>query len=127
MESSGCFDCHRLGDRGSRVGPNLSDVGGRRTPEQFGKSLVAPDDEVLPENRSVRLVTRDGASVTGRLLNQDAISVQLITPKEELKTYLKDGLREYTILDKGLMPRFGKLTEPQIVDVVSYLGSLKGN
>ena len=89
---------------------------------------MAPDDEVLPENRSVRLVTREGAAVTGRLLNQDAISVQLITPGEELKTYLKDGLREYSIVDKGLMPSAqGKLTDQQIADVVGYLGSLKTN
>ncbi len=96
--------------------------------DQLRQALVAPDDEVLPENRSVRLVTRDGAAVTGRLLNQDAISVQLITSSEELKTYPKDGLREYAILDKGLMPSVrGKLTDPQVADVVSYLGSLKGN
>ena len=108
------------------MGPDLSDVGGRRTPELLRQSLVAPDDEVLPENRHVRVVTREGSSVTGRLLNHDAISVQLLTPKEELKTYLKEGLREFTILDKGLMPA-AKLTEPQIADVVSYLSSLKAN
>ncbi len=128
VESGGCFDCHRIGDRGSRVGPNLSDIGDRRTPEQLRQALVAPDDEVLPENRSVRVVTREGAAITGRLLNQDAISVQLITPSEELKTYLKDGMREYSIVDKGLMPSAqGKLTDQQIADVVSYLGSLKAN
>ena len=128
VESGGCFDCHRIADRGSRVGPNLSDIGDRRTPEQLRQALVAPDDEVLPENRSVRVVTREGAAITGRLLNQDAISVQLITPTEELKTYLKDGMREYSIVDKGLMPSAqGKLTDQQIADVVSYLGSLKAN
>ena len=126
VESSGCFDCHRIGDRGSRVGPNLSDIGSRRTPEVIKQSLIAPDDEVLPENRSVRLVPREGTAITGRLLNQDAISVQLITPKDELKTYMRDGLREFTILDKGLMPSVqGKWTDPQLADVVSYLGSLK--
>jgi len=128
VESGGCFDCHRIGDRGSRVGPNLSDIGDRRTPEQLRQALVAPDDEVLPENRSVRVVTREGAAITGRLLNQDAISVQLITPSEELRTYLKDGMREYSIVDKGLMPSAqGKLTDQHIADVVSYLSSLKAN
>jgi putative heme-binding domain-containing protein len=126
IESSGCFDCHRIGDRGSRLGPDLTDIGSRRTPERLQRSLVAPDEEVAFDTRFVRLVTNDGAVVTGRLLNQDAISVQLMTPKDELKTYMRANLREYTILDKGLMPSVeGKLTAQQIADVVAYLGSLK--
>ena len=128
VESSGCFDCHRIGDRGSRLGPDLSDIGSRRIPDRLKQALVVPDEEVLPENRFVRFVTKDGATITGRLLNQDAISVQLINPKEELKSYLRANLREYTIVDKGLMPPAeGKLTEQQVADIVSYLSSLKGS
>jgi putative heme-binding domain-containing protein len=127
VESSGCFDCHRIGDRGSRLGPDLSDIGSRRTSERLRQALAAPDEEVLPENRFVRFLTRDGATVTGRLLNQDAISVQLINPKEELKSFLRANLREYTIVDKGLMPSVqDKLTEQQVADIVTYLSSLKG-
>lgn len=126
MESAGCFDCHRIGDRGSRVGPDLSDVGARRTPEVLRQALLAPDDEVLPENRSVRVVTRDGVTTEGRLLNQDAFSVQMLSAKDELRTYLKDNLREYSILDKGLMPSAqGKLTDAQLADVLAYLTSLR--
>jgi len=67
-------------------------------------------------------------TVTGRLLNQDAISVQLITPKEELKSYLRSNIRDFAVLDKGLMPSSqGKLTDQEIADVVAYLSSLKGN
>jgi putative heme-binding domain-containing protein len=126
VESSRCFDCHRIRDRGSRLGPNLSDIGGRRTPDRLRQALVAPDEEVTPENRFVRLVTKHGDTITGRLLNQDAFSVQLITPKEELKTYLRAALREFAIVDKGLMPSVqGKLTDQQIADIVAYLASLK--
>jgi hypothetical protein len=89
---------------------------------------VAPDEEVVPDNRFVRIVTKEGTTVTGKLLNQDAISVQLMNPKEELKTYLRANLREYTIIDKGLMPSVeGKLTAQQVADIVSYLSSLKGS
>ncbi len=127
VESSGCFDCHRIADRGSRLGPNLSEIGARRTPDGLQQALLAPDEEVIAENRFVRVVTKDGTTVTGKLLNQDAISVQLMTPKEELKTYLRANLREYTIVDKGLMPSVqGKLTAQQVADIVAYLSSLKG-
>jgi putative heme-binding domain-containing protein len=126
MESNSCFDCHRIRDRGSRLGPNLSDIGARRTPDALRQALLAPDAEVAAENRFVRLVTAQGGPVTGRLLNQDAFSVQLITPAEELKTYMRSALREFAIVDKGLMPSVeGKLTEPQIADIVAYLSSLK--
>jgi putative heme-binding domain-containing protein len=126
VASSGCFDCHRIGDRGSRLGPDLTDIGGRRTPERLQRALIAPDEEVAFDTRFVRVVTKDGTAVTGRLLNQDAISVQMMTPKDELKTYMRANLREYAILDKGLMPSVeGKLSPQQIADVVAYLSSLK--
>jgi len=126
VESGGCFDCHRIDDRGSRLGPNLSHIGGRRTPERLRQALVAPDEEVVADNRFVRIVTKDGATVTGKLLNQDAVSVQMMNPKEELKTYLRTNIREFTIIDKGLMPSVeGKLNAQQVADVVSYLSSLK--
>ena len=126
MESSGCFDCHRIADRGSRFGPDLSNIGDRRTPDRLRLALVDPDKEVVPENRFVSIVTKDGAKITARLLNQDSTSVQVMTQKEELKTYLRASLREYTIVDKGLMPSVqGKLTDQQVGDVVSYLSSLQ--
>jgi len=128
VESSGCFDCHRVEDRGSRLGPNLSSIGSRRTATRLRDALVDPDAEVIADNRYVRIVTKDGTSVTGKLLNQDAVSVQLMNPKEELKTYLRANPREFTILDKGLMPSVqGKLSDQQVADIVSYLSALKGS
>jgi putative heme-binding domain-containing protein len=124
--ANGCFDCHRIGDRGSRVGPDLSDMGQLRKPDQLERALVAPDQEVLPEHRAVRFVTPNGTVVSGRLLNQDAFSVQLITGKEELKSYPRAGLREFAILDTGLMPSVqGKLSQQQVADLVAYLLTLK--
>ena len=127
VESNKCFDCHRIGDAGSRLGPDLSEIGKLRTPELLRRAIVSPDSEVLPEHRFVRVVTKDGATVVGKLLNQDAFSIQLMNKDEQLKSYLKSNLREHTILDKGLMPSYeGKLSAQQIADVVSYLESLKG-
>jgi putative heme-binding domain-containing protein len=126
VEASGCLNCHRIGDKGSHLGPDLSDIGDRRTPERLQRSIVAPDEEVLPENRFVRVVAKDGKTTTGRLLNHDAFSVQLIDPNEQLRSFQLSSIREYVILDKGLMPSFqGKLTDQNIADIVAHLSSLK--
>jgi len=127
VESSKCLDCHRIGDTGSRTGPDLSDVGTLRPLDLLARALTNPDADVYPDQRSMRVVTREGVTVVGRLLNQDAFSIQLMTPNEQLKAYTKNTLREYTIVDKGLMPSYqGKLTDAEITDLVTYLASLKG-
>jgi putative heme-binding domain-containing protein len=126
VASSGCLNCHRIGDTGSRLGPNLSEIGSRRTPDRLQSSLLAPDEEVLPENRFVSVVLKDGTTVRGRLLNHDALSVQMMDPKEQLRSFRTADMRGYTILTKGLMPSFeNKLSAQQVADVVAYLGSLK--
>ena len=57
------------------------------------------------------VVTKDGATIVGRLLNQDAFSIQLMNADEQLKSYSRSNLREHTIVTKGLMPSYeGKLT-----------------
>ena len=128
VASSGCLNCHRIGDTGSRLGPDLSDIGDRRTPERLQRSLVAPDEEVLPENRFVSVVLKDGTTVRGRLLNHDALSVQLIDPKQQLRSIQTKDMRGYTILTQGLMPSFeNKLSAQDLADVVAYLSSLKGS
>jgi putative heme-binding domain-containing protein len=128
FESTGCMNCHRVSDKGSRMGPNLSDIGDKRTPERLKSSIAAPDEEVLPENRFVSVQLKDGTTVRGRLLNHDALSVQLIDSKEQLRSFQNSEIKGYTILEKGLMPSFaGKLSDPQVADVVAYLSSLKGS
>jgi len=126
VASSGCLNCHRIGDGGSRMGPGLSDIGDRRTPERLQRSIVAPDEEVLPENRFVSVVLKDGTTVRGRLLNHDALSVQFIDPKEQLRSIQTKDMTGYTILTKGLMPSFeNKLSAQDVADVVAYLETLK--
>jgi len=123
-----CLNCHRVNAKGSRVGPDLSDIGKvRRFPDQLERSILEPDAETLPPNRTVRLVTKDGATNSGRLLNHDTFSVQIIDSKEQLVSILKSNLREFTFAGKSPMPSYrDKLSSSEITDLVSYLISLRG-
>jgi putative heme-binding domain-containing protein len=121
-----CATCHRVGAAGSRLGPDLTEIGQRRRAAELETSLVDPDAEVLGNNRFYRAVLKDGTTVTGRLLNLDTFSVQLLDSKEQLRSFVKSDLREHGFVEKSPMPTFkDKLTAQEIADVVSYLVSLK--
>ena len=124
--SGQCERCHRVGSKGARVGPDLSDVGARLAPVDLLASLVRPDERVLPEHWYVRAVTRDGRTITGRRLNEDSYSVQLIDSQDHLVGLLKEELRDYQLIRRSSMPSYeGKFTRDQLRDVVAYLASLK--
>src|SRR6516162_9251704 len=75
-----CLSCHRLNGNGSRTGPDLSDIGLPRPAGGVGPgfggtaagnaknleiALLDPDAEIAISNRSVRVVTKAGATLTG--------------------------------------------------------------
>jgi cytochrome c oxidase cbb3-type subunit III len=122
-----CTSCHRVGARGPRAAPDLSDVGANRSAASLVRSLTDPSSQMMPINRPVRAVTRDGTVINGRRLNEDTYTVQLIDDRERLVSLTKADLREFTIVTVSPMPSYtGTLTEDELADVVSYLLSLKG-
>ncbi len=140
-----CQSCHRINGTGGWWGPDLSDIGvprgggrgggggGKQAPaptlnvDALRTSILDPDAEVALTNRQVRIVTKDGNTVTGRLLNHDNFTVQFIDPYGKLRSYQKSDLKESTVLTKGLMPSYkDRLTSQEVADVVAYLATLKG-
>ena len=122
-----CATCHRVNGNGSRIGPDLTDIGNLRKPEQLEKSILDPDAEIDRQNRTYRVVTRTGETISGRLLNLDAFSIQLLDSKERLRSFTKSDLKEWAFVERSPMPSFkDKLSAQELADVVSYLLSLKG-
>jgi len=124
--SGGCTSCHRVGPSGSRVGPDLTDVGSRRSAVEIERALVDPAAEVAPANRSYRVVLKDGTTVTGRLLGHDTFSVQLLDSREQLRSFAKSDLRELGFVATPMPSYRATMTPQEIADVVSYLSSLRG-
>ena len=123
----GCLACHRIDQKGSRVGPDLSLIGRTRTAKALEQSILEPDALVLPEYLYCKAVTRDGVTITGRRLNEDPNTVQLIDTNERLIGLNKSDLREYTLLRTSSMPSYrDKLTPAEIGDIVKYLTTRKG-
>jgi putative heme-binding domain-containing protein len=121
-----CASCHRVNGVGSRLGPDLSRIGQLRRAAELETSLVDPGAEVLPTNRFYRVVTKNGTTVTGRLLNHDTFTVQMMDSKEELRTFRKDDLKEQAFAPTPMPSYENQLAPQELADVVTYLVTLKG-
>ena len=122
-----CTSCHAVNGKGPRVAPDLGDIGALRTPDILHQTLLNPVGTMLPVNRPVRAVTKDGKVVTGRRLNEDTYSVQLIDEQEHLRSFAKSDLTEYTVLKTTTMPSYkDKLSAQELADIEAYLLTLKG-
>jgi putative heme-binding domain-containing protein len=122
-----CTTCHRVNGTGARLGPDLSNVGQLRRAVELETSLLDPGKEIFYTNRTYRVVTKSGQTITGRLLNLDSFTVLMLDGKEQLRSFDKSTLRDFGIVDASPMPSYkDTLNAQELADVVSYLVSLKG-
>ncbi len=121
----GCASCHRVYGRGPRTAPDLSEIGAIRTPAALQRTLLDPSNALLPINRPVRVVTGDGRTITGRRLNEDTYTVQLIDSDERLLSLVKADLVEYEV---SLTPTHEPttLSGDEVAEIIGYLLSLRG-
>jgi putative heme-binding domain-containing protein len=122
-----CQNCHSVAGVGARGGPSLSEVGVARRAVELQRSIVDPSADVRSDHRSARVVMKDGTTVTGRLMNQDTFTIQVLDGSARLRLLDRSAVREFTILKESPMPSYkGKLDAQEIADLVTYLSTLKG-
>jgi hypothetical protein len=109
------------------VGPDLSRIGRVRRAGELERSLLEPEAEVQPENRFYKVTPKKGEPVTGRLLNRDSFTVQLLDAADERpRSFHIADLRDHGFIESPMPSVEGELTPQEIADVVSYLTSLRG-
>lgn len=66
LAAATCLRCHQVGDRGGRIGPDLSTVGKRYDVRALLESIVEPSKVVDPKYLYSTYILTDGRVVTGR-------------------------------------------------------------
>jgi putative heme-binding domain-containing protein len=127
-ERLNCGQCHMVGARGGRPGPNLSRIGSARSRAALEREIRQPAEIIPVGYESVTIVTRDGRRIRGVRKNEDTFSIQLMTGGEELMSFFKRDVSDVVADPQSLMPVYGpeRLPDTDLQDVIRYLRTLRG-
>jgi cytochrome c oxidase cbb3-type subunit III len=132
-----CSMCHMIDGKGGRFGPELTGVGGSRTPAAIIDSVRYPSHhlawglteatkEFPQEYETVTLVTADGKEIKGVTLNEDSFTVQIMDQNEQIHLLEKAKLRSFHKSRQSAMPQYGAdvLSDKDLNDIVAFLVSV---
>lgn len=120
-----CAVCHKFGDSGAEVGPNLTGMGAH-APAELLTAIADPNREVDPTFLAWNIETKDGQFYAGIIARENAASISmksLAGPQEikiaDIKSRVNTGL--------SLMPEGFDALGPEIMrDIITYMTSAEG-
>lgn len=127
-KAKGCSACHMIAGEGSGYGPELTEIGAKRSAPYLRESIVAPEASVPEGFLLVELVTSNGATIRGIRLNEDTFTIQIRDSTNEFHSFRKSELAELRKLrGASPMPSYERsLTPDELTDLVAYLAHLRG-
>lgn len=103
MFAQNCSVCHRLGDRGVAIGPDLAGIGSRPT-EALLVDLIDPSRQVAPDYLAYVVTTQDGEELSGLLVSETPAGITLRRPNLADETIPRARIRSVRASEKSLMP-----------------------
>jgi putative heme-binding domain-containing protein len=118
----GCAKCHAIkADADVQGGPSLTDAGKRFTLPHLVESILLPSRQVSPVFRSTLIVTKQGRSFSGLVVNETGEKVELLLPDAKRETILKSEIEERKLQDISPMPQGVVKTPDELRDLLAYL------
>lgn len=128
-QRAACFACHRVGEEGGRIGPDLGAIAERRTRRDLLESIVFPSASLARGFESFTVATDDGRVHVGLLLNETADSVTVRSADQRETRVRRDAIEQMLPSPVSIMPQGldRTLDTRQLSDLLAYLMSLKAN
>ena len=117
-----CATCHRAGDLGKDVGPNLATIR-QWNPDQVLINILDPNREVAPNFVGYAIETKDGRTLEGIIADESAASLTLKRAEGVTETVFRRDITAISGSGLSLMPEGMEtaFTVEQMADLIAFL------
>ena len=122
-----CIACHRFGNEGGAVGPELTAASSKYTRRDILESILEPSKVVSEQYQNVALYLKNGEDISGRVMEEDNRKVVLVTDplKQTQREVRKNEIQERRPSRLSPMPEglVNILSREEILDLLAYIES----
>lgn len=126
-EKSQCLTCHRFGEQGGRIGPDLAGIGSRFSRIHLIESILEPSRTVAPSYETWIVVVQSGRVVTGVKVSETETLLTLGDNQGKTHKIPKSEIDDMQVKPQSTMPDGleKQLTDREFVDLIGFLLSQK--
>ncbi|HEY2342914.1 MAG TPA: heme-binding protein [Chthoniobacteraceae bacterium] len=122
-----CILCHRLGNEGGAVGPDLTAISARFSLHDILESIIDPSKVISEQYANEELTLKDGDLAVGRIVGDtdDKITLRPSLLAPEMKDIKKSDIKSRQLSKVSPMPPalLSSLSKDDILDLLAYLAS----
>lgn len=125
---AGCSNCHAILGKGSRMGPDLSNIGGSSPLAVIRAAITPPKNDpsrnaALAGKEGITVTMKNGKVIKGIARNRGNYSLQLVDEKGTLHLISVADVKSMVILERSLMPEDydTRLTPEEYRDLLAFL------
>ena len=118
-----CSQCHRIGNDGNRIGPELTGAG-KNGVGYFLENIIDPDAVIGADFQMTTVETRNGDVISGLVAGESAATLTIRTVTDQI-VVAKDDIVQRTKSEKSLMPEglLESLSDREQLELLKYLTS----
>jgi putative heme-binding domain-containing protein len=122
---AGCIRCHRIGNEGGEIGPNLTALSQRAQRIAILESIVEPNLSIVPGFSNLFVKLKDGREITGIVSAESTDLMTITSPIDGKKTTFRTSdIVEETGLPSAMPPAFGAILGKRAIrDLVEFLAT----
>lgn len=124
MYKKHCAQCHKHGELGVAIGPNLTGMAVHPKHEIL-MNVLDPSRSVENNFRTYQVLTTDGKVVNGMLAGESANTIRIINTQGKEEQVLRADIEEMNASVKSLMPEGfeGSISMQEMADLLTFLNN----